>query len=267
MNPFLKHYLKSSFIVCVAVLLIAAATKAIIINIYGVYTVKKAIPLQKPLEEMDDKALTPYVLKEQSRIESREVLESLGTEAYLQWMLEDVEAEKNSPTRFCSLFITYYTGTPDMVPHVPDECYAGGGNTPLGKKTLTADLSSIGRKDLEFQYIRFSQVSDSLMRGDVQFSVQYFFHANGKYCKDRTETRLLLGSNWFSPYSYFCKVEWKFYGIDSFGVIYPEEDQTLRASSRLLEKLLPVLEDEHWPDWEAAHQKEQVNEDEKQVTQ
>jgi hypothetical protein len=45
-------------------------------------------------------------------------------------------------------------------------------------------------------------------------------------------------------------VEWKFYGADSFGLIYPDKDQTLRASQKLMAHLLPELEKKHWPDWE-----------------
>jgi hypothetical protein len=81
---------------------------------------------------MKEQALRPYVVKQKEQILNRDVLESLGTEEYLQWILEAPDAAPGSPTRFCSLFITYYTGNPDMVPHVPDECYVGGGNERKG---------------------------------------------------------------------------------------------------------------------------------------
>ena len=243
-----KSYFKPAFVVCVLVLLSAAIAKEAVIHMLGVQMVKESIALQHPLEEMDAVALAPFELKNNARIQNRDVLESLGTEEYLQWVLEDADAEPDSPTRFCSLFITYYTGNPDMVPHVPDECYVGGGNTREGVATVTVKNARPDGQDLNFQYLVFKNIDRKTMR-EEEFSVQYFFHANGDYTSNRTETRLKLGSNWFSKYSYFCKVEWKFYGVGSFGLIYPDREKTLSASEKLMVKLLPELEKNHWPDW------------------
>ena len=246
----MKSCFKPAFIVCVCVLLAAAIAKEAVIRVMGVQMTKQAIALQHPLEEMDDAALAPFELKNKTRIQNHDVLESLGTEEYLQWILEDTEAKPNSPTRYCSLFITYYTGNPDMVPHVPDECYVGGGNERDTGGMVTINIPrSDGDQKLDFQYVAFKNIDRQTMRED-KFSVQYFFHANGKYSGSRTDTRLILGSNWFSKYSYFCKVEWKFSGVGSFGPIYPDKEQTLDASAKLLVRLLPELEKNHWPNWE-----------------
>ncbi|MHC4386636.1 MAG: hypothetical protein ACYSUG_06560 [Planctomycetota bacterium] len=251
----IKSYFKPAFIICVFVLLSAAVAKEAVIRILDVKTVKVEIKPQHPFDEMDATVLAPFELKNKSRISNRDVLESLGTEEYMQWILEDTEAESDSPTRYCSLFITYYTGNPDMVPHVPDECYVGGGNRRASGETVSIDVSRAeGEQELDFQYIVFKSIDTQLMK-EKTFSVQYFFHANGKYCSSRTDTRLLLGSNWFSKYSYFCKVEWKFYGADSFGMIYPDKEKSLRASRKLMEVLLPELEANHWPDWEEINKK------------
>lgn len=252
----LKSYLKPSFIVCVAVLLTAAVAKEAVIRTLGVQMIKQPIELQHPLDEMKGEVLAPYSVKDKAKIQNQDVIESLGTNQYLQWILEDSEAESSSPTRYCSLFITYYTGNPDMVPHVPDECYVGGGNERKSGQTVTLEIPGTDpMRKIGFQYVIFGRIGDSVMT-EGNFSVQYFFHANGKYCPDRTQTRLVLGSNWFNKYSYFCKVEWKFYGVDSFGYVYPDKDQTLEASQKLLTRLLPELEKNHWPDWETVNANE-----------
>ena len=249
----MKSYFKPAFVVCMAVLLSVAIAKEAIIRVLDVQMIKIPIDPQHPFDEMNDAVLAPFVLKNNMRIQNRDVVESLGTEEYMQWLLEDTEAKPNSPTRYCSLFITYYTGNPDMVPHVPDECYVGGGNERQAGGVVTIDISrSDGEQKLEFQYVAFKNIDRKTMRED-EFSVQYFFHANGKYSGSRTDTRLILGSNWFSQYSYFCKVEWKFYVVGSFGLIYPDKEQTLDASGKLLGKLLPELESHHWPDWETIN--------------
>ncbi len=247
-------FLKPSFVVCAALLLAAAVSKEAVIRVFGVHMTKQPIPLQHSFDQLSEAALLPYVVRDKGKIQNRDVLESLGTEEYLQWIIEDPEAATGSPTRYCSLFITYYTGNPDMVPHVPDECYVGGGNIHLGSQMLTIEVPREPQpQNVSFQSAQFGRTDKNTMR-EEKFSVQYLFHANGKYCGSRTDTRLVLGSNWLSRYSYFCKVEWKFYGFDAFGLIHPDQEQTLEASAKMLAVLLPELERNHWPDWQAINE-------------
>lgn len=249
----LKSCLKPAFLVCAAVLLTAAVGKQVIIHELGLVMVKEPIEPQKPFDALDKTVLSPYVVRNAYTID-RETLESLGTEEYIQWLLENPDAPSDSPLRYCSLFITYYTGNPDMVPHVPDECYVGGGKTRISGETVTLDIPLADTvQKIGLQYVRFGQLADNIIQSDVEFSVQYLFHVNGKFTADRTQTRLALGSNWTSRYSYFSKVEWQFFGVDAFGRIYPDKDQTLEASRHLLSGLLQELEARHWPDWQALN--------------
>ncbi len=259
MRALLKPYLQPAFLICLVVLTVAAATKTAIIKTLGVNLTKLPISLKKPLDQMDAARLGRYTVRDKQKIANRDVIESLGTEEYLQWTLEDNEADKASPVRYCSLFITYYTGNPDMVPHVPQECYVGGGNTWQSDETLKVAVPSApGGPDseLSFQYVMFSKTDRGGFGAETKFSVQYLFKANGEYSGSRTQTRRILGSNFFSKYSYFAKVEWKFYGIDDFSaMLFPNKEQTLAASQKLLTELVPVLEEDHWPDWKTANMK------------
>jgi hypothetical protein len=141
MNNAIKPYLKPSFLICAVFLLIAGSSKSLIIEKLGIITTKRPLPLQKPLEEMDFGAIAPYTLDFQRRIDNHDIIEELGTEDYLQCVIIDTEVPESSPVRYCSLFITYYTGDPDTVPHVPDECYVGGGNEQVGKESLNFKIS------------------------------------------------------------------------------------------------------------------------------
>jgi hypothetical protein len=244
---------RPAFIVCVALLAVSAATKSIVIRTLGVQLTKLPIDLKKPLDQMDSKKLAPYEVINKSVITNQDILESLGTEKYIQWLLEDKSAAPESSARLCSLFITYYTGNPDMVPHVPDECYVGGGNTRLKGETLTTEIPWPGQekpRKIAMQYVVFGQQDKTFLQTDNQFSVQYLFKANGQFCGDRTATRAVLGSNFFCKYSYFAKIEWRFYGKSS---THPTQEETLGATGKLLAVLLPVLEEDHWPDWEKAN--------------
>ena len=263
MKAILKPYLQPAFLICALVLLTAATSKSLVIQALGWQLTKHPLPLQNALHEMDESAMEPFVVVNKTRIDNPDVLAALGTEDYLQWLLEDPQAEDGSPTQFAMVFVTYYTGDPDIVPHVPDECYVGGGNVRKGGFVDTARLNRGGQGDqqtLNYQNILFGRTNDPMHAGGSDFYVAYLFHANGQYSGSRTETRRILGQNFLSRYSYFSKVEWQFFGqmATPFGRqrIYPDRQETVEASERLLNILLPVLENDHWPDWEAANRED-----------
>ena len=260
MKTTLKPYLHPAFVVCTLILLTAATTKSLVIQTLGWHLTKFPLPLKQSLHEMDENALLPYIVRNKLRIDNPDVLATLGTEDYMQWIIEDPDQEATSPLRYCSIFVTDYTGDPDMVPHVPDECYVGGGNR---RKSGHIDTAVIQRNDgqapqtIRYQNILFASTGESVMAASTEFFVAYLFHVNGQYSGSRTETRSYLSQNFLSKYSYFSKVEWQFYGMDTFGRVYPDRDRMVKASEKLLQVLLPALENGHWPDWDAANRDRQ----------
>jgi len=259
--------MQPAFLLCVATLALAAGSKELAIKWLGVQLKKEAIDLRKPFDDIDEMRLEPYRVVRKSKIENADVADSLGTDNYIQWDLEDLEADASSPARYCSLFITYYTGDPDRVPHVPEECVTGGGDTMLSREgerlrielgeTVVEDLEVDGRfARLPVRYLTFLRNPRSVWETEYRYAVLYFFKANGRFASSRAGTRRIMGENLFGKYSYFSKVEWKFYGIAPGGMIHGDKEQVLRASEKLMSRLLPVLETEHWPDWKAANEQE-----------
>ena len=141
MNKLVKSLTSPAFLVCLAVMLIAAGGKAWLINELGVKITKHPLPLIMSFDDLNESALNPYNVVQKTKIQNKAVLESLGTEEYIQWLLEDTSVNETNPARFCQLFITYYTGNPDVVPHVPDECYTGGGNRLMSSNVDTLKLT------------------------------------------------------------------------------------------------------------------------------
>lgn len=264
MNKIIKPYIQLPFLVCLGVLALAAGFKEAAIEWSGAKFKKLPIPLRKSLDDLDESKLSPYRVVLKSKIDNPDELEALGTEDYIQWQLEDTEADALSPTRYCSLFITYYTGDPDRVPHVPEECFTGVGNQLLSRQavTLALDLdpaqvarlrTNNGKVAFDARYLVFTGKNTNVWMSDLKYPVLYFFKANGKFASSRTGTRAIMGKNLFGTYSYFSKVEWKFYGMGPGGMIYGNKADVLSASARLLSVILPLLETEHWPDWEKAN--------------
>lgn len=259
LNDRLKPLLQPSFLICVFVLGLAGVCKTTAINWFGVQLEKLPFELRKSLVLLDESALGPYKAVRKHTVENQDILKELGTEEYIQWELEDGEADDGSGVRYCSLFVTYYN-RPDRVPHVPEECYVGGGNQQLGRESVTLyvrskEVSNSYSKKIEARYLVFVRQSLDMWSPNSKYSVFYVFNVNGEYANDRTEVRKILGGNLFGKYSYFSKVEWRFYGSTLGNITVPTKEEAVRASEKLLSFVLPVLEEGHWPDWAEANRR------------
>jgi len=249
MKPFVKTYLQPAFLISTICLLLTSGFISYYKAHYGIARIKKPLPLKQSFDILDETLLEPYKVIDKSKIENQDILESLGTEDYLQWVLEDTSVDSMSPVRNCSVFVTYYTGNPDQVPHVPEACYTGGGNQVENSSLVDiyigdVNIPSVPRK-ISATALTFTRKSTEIWQASSEFVVIYFFKVNGEYKGNRTAVRLALG-DLTSEYSYFSKVELKFFNAKG---LYPDKQQSMDAAGRLLRVLLPVLERNHWPDW------------------
>jgi len=255
MNSKFKPLMQPAFVVCIIVLAVACASKQAVIEFTGAKLKKEYIGLRKSFDLIDESAFKPYKVVEKSKIDNKDIVESLGTEDYIIWKLEDTEAGQYSPVRYCSLFITYY-GMPDRVPHVPEECYVGSGNQQTGKKSFSltinndaADTDSAGI-DIDIKHLLFEPTNTSVDKLSSEFSRMYFFRVNDGYANDRMGVREIMWSNVIGKHSFFSKVEWEFFGMGYGTYTRPKEEEIVKASEKLLSVVLPILENEHWPLWE-----------------
>lgn len=237
-------YLQPAFLICAVVLGLAGAGMSVAEKQLGLYLKKEPLPLKRPLDSMDETKLAPYQVVAKLSIENKEVLKELGTQDYLQWVLEDPCAPADSAVRNVLLFITYYE-LPDRVPHVPEECYAGSGYPRLTTDGVAFQAGAPGQiQSIPGTYLLFGASAGDVLQGGGQFPVLYLFRVNGEYAGDRDNARLTLNRNLFSKHAYFCKIELAF----NQGRIAPAKAAAVEASEKLLRVVLPILEQEHWPD-------------------
>jgi hypothetical protein len=251
-----KTYLQPAFLICAGVLAIAGGGMSVAIESFGVYLKKTALPLKKSLELLDEGALAPYKVVEKGNIENEQIIKALGTEDYIEWILEDPDAAAESAVRKCSLFITYYELPDPRVVHVPDECYMGVGYQRLAFTGVTLKIMKYdGEEKLGARCVVFAGTGSSHWRSDIKFPVWYLFNVNGDYAGSREEARIILNKNLFGEYSYFSKVEWKFFNTRFGQTTYPSKEEAVTAGEKLLAVVLPVLEREHWPDLPVGNDK------------
>jgi hypothetical protein len=248
-NEAYKAYMQPAFLICAAVLGIAGGGMSLAIKHFNMHFKKDPLSLKQSLDHLDANGLGPYRVVSKSRISEEDVVKELGTEDYIQWVLEDTDAPADSGVRKCLLFITYY-GLPDIVPHVPEECYAGGGYQRLASENVKLELNvSGGARKLNGRYVVFGNQESTGWESAAEFPVLYVFRVNGEYANTRDKTRFILNKGIFERHSYFSKVEWKFFDTGFGQSTYPNKEEAIAASEKLLAVILPVLEKECWPEW------------------
>jgi len=242
----LKAYLQPAFVICVLVLAIAGGGMSFAMKELGVVFEKEPLPLKKSLQLLDQANLNPYVVVSKEEITDADTLKALGTEDYIQWVIQDTELAVGSPVREYLLFITYYQ-LPDRVPHVPEECWTGGGYQKLGSDPVMLEIDDHAGFIVKVpaKYLVFGPKKGSAWHGETRIPNLYFFKVNGQYADSREDARLVLNKNLFGKASYFCKVELVF----NRSSVVPNEEDVVNASEKLQTVLLPILEREYLPDW------------------
>jgi hypothetical protein len=245
------------FYCCVGILLLAAVGMNGLAHHLAVTFRKSPVPLRQPLDALDQAKLLPEYRPHRIQPEplSAELLENLGTEEYLQWYVADEQRDRDDPTAIARLFVTYFTGQPDLVPHNPKECYAAGGATLLKETgiTVTVPRPVGGDVQIPVSVLEFEPPRryGSLGTGgpDVpHLFVAYFFYANGQYVTSRTGVRYAISNLW-DRYAYYSKVELTF--SDDTLRKQANREETVDATRRFLRKVMPILWEDHYQDWEA----------------
>ncbi|MFO0974582.1 MAG: hypothetical protein U1A27_14250 [Phycisphaerae bacterium] len=204
---------------------------------------KLAAPLQRPLTELSERVLAPYALQERSRL-SEDSEHELGTRDYIQWIFEDATAPAGDWRRRISLFVTYYTGMADQVPHVPDECYAVGAFSQSSVQDLAFTLAGPTGAPRALPVRRLVFMPP---RGEGPSVIVYYtFVVNGDfYCsRDGVRSRMRRTDE---RYLYYSKIELSFHSLAAREAT-PEMD---RHAEKLLGQTLDAMQHGHLPDTEA----------------
>ena len=247
-QPLKRLFRERAFLVCLLFLAVSAAGVQVGAKRLGLHFVKLEVALQKPFDELDEAKLAPYQVARKLLIENEDIIAELGTEDYLQWYLEDPTVDKTDPARILMLFITYYTGDPGQVPHVPEVCYTGAGS-----RITERENQEIQIRDNEGQPVtipvRILSEARTIQGRERSSKILYFFGANGGYVSSRNGLRLRL-NNWYDKYAYFSKVEVSFPNGEGMST-----EAAVKAVEKLMRKLVPILTAEHWPIWPPKDEK------------
>lgn len=243
------------FYVCAALLAgCATAFVGLAQRFHGLFQ-KQPVPLKRPIPLMDAGRLAPEFephplqappLPEETRSE-------LGTKEFLNWRIVDPGKTREDPTCVAHVSITYYTGKPDMVPHLPDECMSAAGGRMLSADNVTLNVPGVGAPDDRVPVrvtnwemppppgLAFLESPPTLR------TVAYLFHCNNKFMISRTEVRMAQ-SKPFDRFAYYAKIDVNF--TDHAFRRDANQEQTLAALPKVLAKVMGILLSDHFADWD-----------------
>lgn len=231
-----------AFGICAALLVTTTAMAWVLQR--SIYLDRDPVPLHKELGRLDKAQLAPYRFARSYAL-SDEVVETLGTHEYIQWLVEDPRRQANDPLRYAMLFITYYTGGRTQVPHTPERCFIGA-NFTLQKSWpmhfAVPDLQDGPAREVSAKALVFSKTGLVDLQ---QQTVVYTFYANCDYASERNYIRVSLMKPGI-PKAFFSKVEVS-YSSGGMGGATVDPQKAAQAAQELLQTVLPVLMREHWP--------------------
>lgn len=232
------------------ILLLGIAVGLMMTEQFGLHLSKGPVPLKRDLSLFSKHSLLPeFELHPRvPRVIGEDELQTLGTREYVTLRLVDRLKTPTDPTSVAEVFITYYTGKPDMVPHVPDECYLAGGFERVGTpytQDFTVRRAGAKNDQLPVRIIQFRARRGELgeLREDRDFVIFYFFLTNDSYATTRNEVRLKL-SNPFDPFAYYAKIEIRL--MDQSLTRLASVEEGTPALAGVLEKLMPILLRDHF---------------------
>jgi exosortase len=240
--------------VSIGLLAAALAGQQALVMANSVVMHKQSVPLRMSLDRLEHPTGKWRFVKQDPPL-SKDIVDELGTEEYVNRTYEDTTWLQGPRGRYADVHIAYYTGTPDTVPHVPQQCFKAGGLVqvaggpvslkmdpagysedpdvpggylhPVAENRFTSETRVPGL-DIPATYFTFANPN----RGGDKVNVAYFFVANGKFLAGPNEVRL-NGFDLRDKYSYYCKVQ----------VTVGVQDQKLAAEriASLLTEIMPEI--------------------------
>ncbi|MAJ47425.1 MAG: hypothetical protein CBC35_09325 [Planctomycetes bacterium TMED75] len=250
----------------------AIAVQAALIQL-NVFLVKKSVPLQASLDTIPSRMGGWKQIGDEPEY-SDAIIESLGTTQFI----DRAYINPTSPSfGDFKLHISYYTGTIDDVPHIPERCWYASGLSQLGnseyfplaidqsewsedgnlnratglpyeKVSVTHPVTGVEsdiRMPLGEPLIRITVFEDS-KRPDLRMVGGYFFIANGRLTASSLGVRN-LAFDWTDEYAYYCKVQFSAsFELSASGESFLED--YLAGVTELTNDLIPQLM-RCLPDW------------------
>lgn len=260
-------------VVACVVLFVGAVSVQAALQQLKVFLEKKPIPLQASLDTVP-MHLSGWTRFGKDQEYGAAIIESLGTTQYIDRNYLRDTAVGTVPI---SLHVSYYTGTIDDVPHIPERCWHAAGLAVLGTTKvipITLDESEWSLDEninqATGQHYKVASVTHPvtgegkevrLPVGDLELMTTvfedpqkpdhrrvggYLFIANGRLTASSFGVRN-LAFNWTDEYAYYCKIQFSaLYQVSNDGEEFL--DIYIDSVTEIMQDLLPQVM-RCLPDW------------------
>ncbi len=260
-----------AFVVVLVTITVAAIARISAVNMLGLHLKKDPVPTRKPLINIGselgswlqvnaDKKLNPdlehelgtteYIMREYVDLNllpevDVKLLRSL-TLSDREKVLSENGKMKVDPKSRIRVALTYYTGSVDTVPHVPERCFAADGWTPDRYDVVNWAILPREQEKDRYTDVRMMSFENQISVTSTRTQhVCYFFQVNGEYEQDAIfGVRKRLQNIWESK-SYFAKIE-----LATGDVKDPDEAHKMMKD--FLVQAMPEIE-RVLPDWKAVN--------------
>lgn len=218
---------QSSFLVAVAVLLVAALGLNASVQFLQLHFKKQPVPIRQSFKTGMPEVMGNWVQMARDENLNHDLVDALGTKEFLfchyvnaaalnkspaalakefgalplaDQKKKAVEILREKPEAVLSLGLTYYTGSADTVAHIPERCYLADG---YALKQQGSPVWPIDGRSVESRFLTFENTD---RQNSPPCHVAYLFHVNGGYEGSSLQVRAAL-QNLFARYGYYAKVE------------------------------------------------------------
>jgi hypothetical protein len=218
---------QSSFLVAVAVLLVAALGLNASVQFLQLHFKKQPVPIRQSFKSGMPEVMGSWVQLARDENLNHDLVDALGTKEFLFCHYVNATALNRSPAALAkefaqlpladqkkkamqilgekpeavlSLGLTYYTGSADTVAHIPERCYLADG---YELEQQGSPVWPIEGRSVESRFLTFENTD---RQNAPRCHVAYFFHVNGGYEGNSLQVRGAL-QNLFARYGYYAKVE------------------------------------------------------------
>lgn len=255
-----------AFVIVASILLIAAVAGQGAKHRLKLYFQKLPVEPRQPMLTLPEK-MGPWVQASVDKRENPDFEHELGTEQYVFRTYVDTrklaEADRKTflsatiedraktlatspgkvpPDASVRFAITYYTGSADTVPHVPERCFAADGWKPDNPRVVSWPIlprDDASQRSTDVRVMSFENQIDS--RKTQRQQVCYFFQVNGGYEQDPIFGVRKKLQNLFERHAYFAKIE--------MAMSLPDDAAAEPVMTDFLTHAMPEVE-RLLPDWQ-----------------
>lgn len=220
-----------------AALVLALATTVYLLARSHTLAQPLPLPLKSPVSQLSDKRLPPYrIVQVQDFGRPLSIVDQPPLDDYGCWGMEDGHGQH------VSLMVTYSSDSLDRPMHVVHASFLGDGTSLVARTKESIAIACRGNRiTVPLEVRELEKPTKDALRRWITVRTCY---VNGAFCRDVWSAGQIT-SNSKDRYACFSQVDVSLQ-LDS----RTSREQAIESVGRFLQVLIPVLVEDHWPDWE-----------------